>query len=94
MCNVKNTGDSIAQNKCKTDIKDKCGSLDPSKADIKSPGGDSSTSAAPKSSPTGGSQGTNNPATTTSVAAGPTLVAQIGNGIAAVAAGVFAAALL
>ena len=93
MCNVKNTGDSIAQNKCKTDIRDKCGSLDSSKADIKSPGGDSSTSAAPKSSPTG-TNNNNPPATTTSVAAGPTLVAQIGKGIAAVAAGVFAAALL
>ncbi|KAK0751562.1 hypothetical protein B0T18DRAFT_317391 [Schizothecium vesticola] len=97
-CTAKNTGDSIAQNKCTTDIRAKCGTLDPSKANIPAAGGDEpSPTAAPSPSATGGSQagaGGNAPATTSSTAAGPTMIAQIGNGLAVVAAGVFAAALL
>ena len=88
-CNEKNAGDSIAQNKCTTEIKNRCGTLDPSKADIKAPGG-AETSAAPSSSPT---QAGNAPAATTTTPAG-SAATKLGNAVALVAAGVFAAALL
>ncbi|KAK1829846.1 hypothetical protein QBC39DRAFT_121580 [Podospora conica] len=96
-CNEKATGDSIGQHKCKTDIQGKCGTLDPSKADIKAPGSEEPSTTAATPSATGGSQagaGDNAPAPTSSSAAGPTMIAQIGNGLAVMAAGVFAAALL
>ncbi|KAK0656640.1 hypothetical protein B0T16DRAFT_318943 [Cercophora newfieldiana] len=93
-CIAKNIGNSQEQGKCTTDIKGKCGTLDPAKAQVG--GGDSgSSSSATTAAPTGSAASTSGgaAATTTTQNAGamPTL---IGNGFAAVAAGVLAAALL
>ncbi|KAK3941517.1 hypothetical protein QBC46DRAFT_258585 [Diplogelasinospora grovesii] len=92
-CNKANVGDSIAQAKCKTDIQAKCGTLDPSQAQISSP---SSSSSAAAGSATGSASASASsaPASSTHKAAAPTNVAYLGNSVAAVAAGVLAAALL
>ncbi|KAK0733425.1 hypothetical protein B0T26DRAFT_669834 [Lasiosphaeria miniovina] len=94
-CQAANAMDAIAQGKCK-EIKNQCGTLDPAKATIASPS--SSTTAAPTTSNTGTADSaaatTTAPSTSTSKAAAPTNLAYLGNGVAAVAAGLFAAALL
>jgi len=92
-CIAKNTGNSQEQGKCTTDIKNKCGTLDPAKAQIGGGGGGSSSSSAAASTGTGptGTSGGAAPTSTSKAGAMPTLV---GNGFAAVAAGVLAAALL
>jgi hypothetical protein len=92
VCIDENIGDSQAQGKCTTDIKNKCGTLDPAKAEIG--GGDSSsssTSGAPSGTPSPTTGGEAAASTTVPAGAMPTA---IGNGIAAVAAGLLAAALL
>ncbi|KAK5658793.1 hypothetical protein OQA88_1605 [Cercophora sp. LCS_1] len=90
-CIEKTTGDSQAQSRCAKDIRAKCGTLDPTKAEVGGGSGGTSSSAAPSgsSAPTG-----NVASTSTQGAAAPTHAAYIGNGFAAVAAGVLAAALL
>ncbi|KAH6854214.1 hypothetical protein B0I37DRAFT_24278 [Chaetomium sp. MPI-CAGE-AT-0009] len=87
-CIAANTGSSRAQDECKTNIKDQCGTLDPTKAQADTPSEDSTTSAASSAT------ASNAPASTSSSTAGamPT-AAYIGNGVAMVAAGVFAAML-
>ncbi|KAM7206616.1 hypothetical protein V8F33_000259 [Rhypophila sp. PSN 637] len=92
VCNAANVGNAIGQKNCTTSIKDECGSLDPTKAQVGgneessaptttgAPQTSASNAAAPTSTSTGGAMATN--------------VAVIGNGLAAVAAGVLAAALL
>ncbi|KAK3984825.1 hypothetical protein QBC44DRAFT_374755 [Cladorrhinum sp. PSN332] len=92
-CIENNPTDVKAQANCKTTIQDNCGTLDPSKAQVGS-GSSQSTSSAPSSTGTGGAVASNTPATTSSRAAAPTNAAFVANGVAAVAAGVFAAALL
>lgn len=96
-CIAANTGSSRAQDECKTNIKSKCGTLDPTKADV---GGSSdeasSSSVAPASSTSTDAPAAtqSNPTTTTSKgAAAATNAVLIGNGVAMVAAGVFAALL-
>ncbi|KAK4464176.1 hypothetical protein QBC42DRAFT_52782 [Cladorrhinum samala] len=95
-CIESNVGDKNAQSKCKTTIQDHCGTLDPSKAEVDSGSSQStsSSSSASAPAPTGssGPADTNSPSSTSSEGAAPT--AFIANGVAAVAAGVFAAALL
>ncbi|KAJ4296058.1 hypothetical protein N0V88_004760 [Collariella sp. IMI 366227] len=71
-CIAANTGSSRAQDECKTNIKNKCGSLDPTKADV---------------------GGSSDEASSSSGAAAATNAVLIGNGVAMVAAGVFAALL-
>jgi len=91
-CIAKTVGNSQDQGKCTTDIKNKCGTLDPAKAQVG--GGSSPSSSSSAAAPTGSTSGTANaaPSSPTSVAgAVPTMV---GNGLAAIAAGVLAAALL
>ncbi|KAK4205264.1 hypothetical protein QBC40DRAFT_344795 [Triangularia verruculosa] len=94
-CTQERQGGSAAElKKCTTDIRDNCGTLDT--ADAKPEGSDDSDDKATTTGPSGtqGAAETNAPSTSTSQAAAPTNFAQIGNGVAAVAAGVFAAALL
>ncbi|KAK4453319.1 hypothetical protein QBC34DRAFT_434619 [Podospora aff. communis PSN243] len=89
-CIAKNTGNSQEQGKCTSEIKSKCGTLDPAKAEIG--GGDSSassTGASPSRTPASTTAG--EAAASTTAGAMPTA---IGNGFAAVAVGVLAAALL
>lgn len=91
-CIEETTGDSQGQSKCKTDILAKCGTLDPTEAVID---GDNSEDAASSVAPSGsaatsGAVGS----TSTQPAAAPTHAAYLGNGVAAMAAGVLAAALL
>ncbi|KAK4165726.1 hypothetical protein QBC43DRAFT_27566 [Cladorrhinum sp. PSN259] len=93
-CIKNNPTDVKAQSNCKTTIQDNCGTLDPSKAQVGSGSSQSTTTSAPASTGTSGAGASNTPATTSSRAAAPTNVAYIANGLAAVAAGVFAAALL
>ncbi|KXX81880.1 hypothetical protein MMYC01_202339 [Madurella mycetomatis] len=96
-CITANTDSAQAQEECRTDIRAHCGTLDPTR--VQSGGGGSSeesTSSAALGSgtqaPTAGSDST--PSTSSSTgAAAPTNAAYIGNGIAVVAAGVFAALL-
>jgi hypothetical protein len=94
-CIEKNTGNSQGQGKCKTDIKSKCGTLDPTKAQVGDGGSGSSSSSTTTAAPTGlgttTAAGGAAPTSTSGAGAMPTLV---GNGFAAVAAGVLAAALL
>ncbi|KAK0633070.1 hypothetical protein B0T14DRAFT_419650 [Immersiella caudata] len=92
-CIDDNIGNSQGQGKCTTDIKNRCGTLDPAKAEIGGGGGggSSSTSAAPSGTPAATTGGEAAASTTARAGAMPTA---IGNGIAAVAAGVLAAALL
>jgi hypothetical protein len=96
-CIAANTASSKAQDECKTNIKDKCGTLDPSKAQANTGSGASTSSAAPSS--TGAPSQTtaanqNAPSSSSSrAAAAATNAAYIGNGVAVVAAGVFAALL-
>ncbi|KAK4174225.1 hypothetical protein QBC36DRAFT_44915 [Triangularia setosa] len=87
-------GSASELKKCTTEIRDNCGTLDPNDATAgdNSDDEEDTTTAAP--SGTQGAAATNSPSTSTSQAAAPTNFAQIGNGMAAVAAGVFAAALL
>ncbi|KAK1755318.1 hypothetical protein QBC47DRAFT_214146 [Echria macrotheca] len=87
-CIAKSVGDSIGQDKCKKDIKAKCGTLDPSKADVSS--GSSSSSAAAPSGTAATTTGAA-PASTSSHSAGAPTHAVHG---VAVAAGILAAALL
>ncbi|KAK4192827.1 hypothetical protein QBC35DRAFT_447194 [Podospora australis] len=94
-CITANVGDSQGQSKCKTDIEAKCGKLDPAKADFGSDASESSTSSAATSASTAGAAASSAPTSSSSQAAAPTNMAySLGNGVAAMAAGVFAAALL
>ncbi|KAK3310612.1 uncharacterized protein B0T15DRAFT_571148 [Chaetomium strumarium] len=93
-CIEQNTGNSRGQDKCKSDIQEKCGTLDPTKAQVDS-GSDSSTTSATTAAPSATeSTAQNAPASSTSRAgAAATNSAYIGNGAAVVAAGLFAALL-
>ncbi|KAK4673222.1 hypothetical protein QC763_109910 [Podospora pseudopauciseta] len=94
-CTAERQGGSASElRKCTTDIRDHCGTLDPNDATPSGSGSnDEDEDEASTTSPTNtqGAAQTNPPGTSTSQAAAPT---NFGNGIAAVAAGVFAAALL
>ncbi|KAK0667175.1 hypothetical protein QBC41DRAFT_357561 [Cercophora samala] len=93
-CTSERQGGSATElKKCTTDIKDQCGTLDPSKATNGGSSDDEDDEDDNTTSPSGtqGAAETNAPTSSTSLAAAPT---NFGNGIAAVAAGVFAAALL
>ncbi|KAK4111869.1 hypothetical protein N656DRAFT_780004 [Canariomyces notabilis] len=96
-CVAANTSSARAQEQCKTDIKDHCGTLDPNKAQIDSgsSASESTTSAPASSSATGSPTAASGGAASTSSsrAGGPTNAAYIGNGVAVVAAGLFAALL-
>ncbi|SPQ18652.1 fb5a936c-9eee-4025-a5ab-dedb53f36f3a [Thermothielavioides terrestris] len=100
-CIAANTGSSRAQDDCKNNIQSKCGTLDPNKVQASSP---SSSSAASGASATQGASSSGSaspsasaaqsaPSSSTSHGAAPTNAAYIGNGLAVVAAGVFAALL-
>jgi hypothetical protein len=91
--NTGTSGSSRAQEACKTDIKNKCGTLDPADAKANSEpaedeGGDDS---APADNESDAAQ--NEPSTSTSAGAAVPTKAYLGNGVAIVAAGVFAALL-
>ncbi|KAK0729116.1 hypothetical protein B0T21DRAFT_403067 [Apiosordaria backusii] len=93
-CTQANAGGSATElKKCETTYKDNCGTLDPSKAQASGGSSDDETTTTAPSG-TQGAAATNAPSTSTSQAAAPTNFAHLGNGVAAVAAGVFAAALL
>lgn len=96
-CNLQNVGNKTGQDACVTDIKDNCGTLDPTKFQPSS--GDTSSSAT--SSPTGAGTASSTPtaaatsapaSTSASQNAAPT-AAYLGNGAAVIAAGIFAALL-
>ncbi|KAK4132257.1 hypothetical protein BT67DRAFT_451063 [Trichocladium antarcticum] len=94
-CIAANTASSRKQDECKANIKSKCGTLDPTKAQIDSGSSDSSSSASSSATKApAASQNQNAPASTSSTGgAAATNAALLGNGIAVVAAGVFAALL-
>lgn len=86
-----NPDSSQGQDECKSEIKDKCGKKDPSKADNSKP-----TSSAASTSTTQTPTGTQNAPASTSSSTGmaaPTNAAFLGNGAAMIAAGVVAALL-
>ncbi|KAK3354616.1 hypothetical protein B0H65DRAFT_19133 [Neurospora tetraspora] len=96
-CITNHANDAMGQDKCKADIFDKCGTQDPNKAVIKtsSSAAPASTSAAkPTSSAAETSAAAASSTSASSFAAPTNAAAFLGNGVAAVAAGVFAAALL
>lgn len=100
-CITNHADDAMGQDKCKEDIFDKCGTQDPNKAEIKttSSAAPSSTAAKPTETKGAATEETSAPAASSTTAsesfAAPTNAAAfLGNGVAAVAAGVFAAALL
>jgi hypothetical protein len=86
-------GDSRAQGACKTDIQDNCGTLDPAdaKASSEPAEDDGGNEPAPTDNDSGNAQ--NEPSTSTSAGAAAATQAYLGNGVAIVAAGVFAALL-
>ncbi|KAK4229077.1 hypothetical protein QBC38DRAFT_129134 [Podospora fimiseda] len=88
-CIAANPTDVREQANCKTTIQDNCGTLDPSKAQVGGGSSQSSSSATPTPT-TGASSGS--PSASPSKAAAPANF--VANGVGAVAAGVFAAALL
>ncbi|KAK4035068.1 hypothetical protein C8A01DRAFT_38460 [Parachaetomium inaequale] len=95
-CIAANTQSSQGQDECKTNIKSQCGTLDPSKAEVNTPSTDSTSSASTSATQApSGSASQNAPASTSTSRAGAaaTNAAYIGNGVAMVAAGVFAALL-
>lgn len=92
-CIAKNVGNALEQGKCTTDIKNKCGTLDPAEAKIGG-GSSSPSSSSSAAAPTGSPTGTTNAAPSSSTSVGGALPTMVGNGLAAVAAGVLAAALL
>jgi hypothetical protein len=81
-CIQRNVGNLDGQNKCKTDIQDNCGTLDPNPATT-------TKSSSPTGAPTS-TGGTNSVTTTTRAGAAATAGAYLGNGAAAVAIGVLA----
>lgn len=89
-CNNANAGDAQAQSRCKKDIQANCGTLDPAKANLSPP--ESSTSSSASTTATNAAA-SNSPSSSSSKAAAPTNAAYLTNGVAAVAAGVFAALL-
>ncbi|KAL2017706.1 hypothetical protein VTK56DRAFT_1731 [Thermocarpiscus australiensis] len=93
-CIAANTGNARGQDNCTKTIKDHCGTLDPNKAQV---GGGSSetTTSSPSTTATHAASGASHaPSSATSTAAAaPTNAAHIGNGVALVAAGLFAALL-
>ncbi|KAK4246861.1 hypothetical protein C7999DRAFT_32734 [Corynascus novoguineensis] len=92
-CIAANTASSRAQDECKTNIKDQCGTLDPYKAQVDDDSDDDTSSSATQS-PTSTSNSAAETSTSTGGAAAPTNHAgYIGNGVAMIAAGVFAALL-
>lgn len=94
VCNAANVGDARAQKNCTTSIKDNCGTKDPFKANVGGGSGSQSSSAPTTTGAAQTTAPTTAPTTTSSSAAMATNLAMIGNGVAAVAAGVLAAALL
>ncbi|KAK3341424.1 hypothetical protein B0T25DRAFT_341687 [Lasiosphaeria hispida] len=90
ICNADNAGEPQKQSDCKKNIQAKCGTLDASKAEV---GGEVTSSSAAVPSATGASTAASTPTSTSSTAAAATKAAYIGNGVAMVAAGVFAALL-
>ncbi|KAK4105433.1 hypothetical protein N658DRAFT_503578 [Parathielavia hyrcaniae] len=94
-CIAANINSAKAQDGCKTNIKEKCGTLDPAESNAGS--GSASSSAAPSgtNAPSQTSASGQNAASTSTstAAAAATNMAYIGNGVAVVAAGVFAALL-
>ncbi|EGS18726.1 uncharacterized protein CTHT_0053340 [Thermochaetoides thermophila DSM 1495] len=93
-CIAANTGSSKAQDDCKTNIKEKCGTLDPNKAQVDSGDGTgSSSSASSTASATGPASSAAVSSSTSAGGAAPTGAFLLGNGIAVAAAGVFAAML-
>ncbi|KAK3388839.1 hypothetical protein B0T20DRAFT_86591 [Sordaria brevicollis] len=101
-CIDQHADDARGQDKCKEDIFDKCGTQDPNKAEtVKTTSSAAPSTTAAKPTETKGAAAEESsaaaaPATTSSESfAAPTNAAAfLGNGVAAVAAGVFAAALL
>jgi len=95
-CIAANTASSKAQDECTNNIQKKCGTLDPSKAQVGGGSDDTTSSAGSSATPSATGSGSQNaPATTSTSKAGsaPTNAVYIGNGVAMVAAGVFAALL-
>ncbi|KAK4152451.1 hypothetical protein C8A00DRAFT_16251 [Chaetomidium leptoderma] len=99
-CIAANTSSSRAQDECTTNIKSKCGTLDPAKAQISNPStettkgaGSDPTDAPDASKPANKDSPSASSSTSSSTAAAATNAAYIGNGVAMVAAGVFAAML-
>ncbi|KAL2123206.1 hypothetical protein VTJ04DRAFT_3661 [Mycothermus thermophilus] len=89
-CIAANTASSRAQDQCKSNIKDNCGTLDPAKVQHGGDSEESTSSAAPSAT----QSNAQNQATSTSTAGAAAATAfYIGNGVAAIAAGVFAAML-
>ncbi|KAH8910638.1 hypothetical protein BR93DRAFT_278008 [Coniochaeta sp. PMI_546] len=99
-CNLQNVGNKTGQDACVTNIRNNCGTLDPTKFQPSS-GGDTSSSTSPTSSPTGtgtpsstsAASGTGSSATTSASHNAAPTAAYLGSGAAVVAAGFFAALL-
>ncbi|KAK1782730.1 hypothetical protein QBC45DRAFT_288012, partial [Copromyces sp. CBS 386.78] len=91
--------DAMGQDKCKKDIFDQCGTLDPTKAEIKTTSSAAATTSAAKPTETKEAAAETSAAAPSSTSASSSFAAPtnaaafLGNGVAAVAAGVFAAAL-
>ncbi|KAH8893701.1 hypothetical protein GQ53DRAFT_95326 [Thozetella sp. PMI_491] len=92
-CTALNTNNASAQADCKTNIQSKCGTIDPNSAVIGSSSSSSSVASSATSAAASGASNTPTSSTSTSKNAAPT-AAFLGNGAAALAAGVLAAALL
>ncbi|KAK3694048.1 hypothetical protein B0T22DRAFT_59657 [Podospora appendiculata] len=93
ICNTAHVGDKKGQDNCTTSIKEKCGTKQPKDFVASAP---TTSSSAPSSTATGAAASASAaPSSTSSKAAGATHAATyFGNGVAAVAAGVLAAALI
>ncbi|KAK3394655.1 hypothetical protein B0H63DRAFT_461580 [Podospora didyma] len=92
-CQAANAQSAIAQAKCK-EIDNQCGKLDPAKGKFDAPVSSTSSATAPGTSQTKVADNAAPASSTSKAGAAPTNMAYIGNGMAAVAAGVLAAALL
>ncbi|EPE08152.1 pci domain-containing protein [Ophiostoma piceae UAMH 11346] len=91
-CITANANNATGQKACTTDIKDNCGTLDPSKyspAAVSSSSAPASTAAAATSAATASAAGTATPTASSSSNAAPAMN-HIGNGAVAVAVGLFA----
>ncbi|KAK3335483.1 hypothetical protein B0T19DRAFT_9815 [Cercophora scortea] len=94
ICNTAHVGDKKGQDNCTTSIKEKCGTKQPKDFVASAP---TTSSSAPSSTGTGAAAASTSaaPSSTSSKAAAATHAATyFGNGVAAVAAGVLAAALI
>lgn len=101
-CVAANTASAKAQDECKANIKSKCGTLDPSKVQLGGGSSSDTTSSSAGSTPTTQAAGASSSkaagqsvasSSSSHAAAAPTNAAAIGNGVAMVAAGVFAVLL-